>query len=106
MESRCSKEQSAEDRVKQGGGTSFLAPFWVLPESLLEMHVLRPHSSHWTRMCILIYIYKFILKKIFGCAAWHRGILVPWPGIESMPPALEVQSFHPWTAREVPEYAL
>lgn len=34
-----------------------------------------------------------------------QGHLVPWPGIESMPPALEVQSFHPWTAREVPEYA-
>ena len=30
------------------------------------------------------------------------GILVPRPGIEPMPPALEVQSPKHWTAREVP----
>ena len=29
-----------------------------------------------------------------------RGILVSWPGIEPMPPALEVQSLN-WTTREV-----
>lgn len=76
MESRCSKEQSAEDRVKQDGGTSFWKTLSTgLPESLLEMHVLQaPLVSLKTRMCILIYIYKFILKKNFGCAAWHRGI--------------------------------
>ena len=28
-------------------------------------------------------------------------ILVPWPGIEPMPPALEAQSLNHWTAREV-----
>ena len=35
----------------------------------------------------------------------HRvacGILVPGPGIEPAPPALEAQSLHHWTAREVP----
>ena len=52
-----------------------------------------------------IHIYIKI-KKNFGRAAWHGGILIPWPGIETMPPALQVQSFYPWTAREVPEYAL
>ena len=33
----------------------------------------------------------------------HRacGILVPWPQIETMAPALEAQSLNPWTAREV-----
>ena len=30
-------------------------------------------------------------------------ILVPWPGIEPAPPALEAQSLNHWTAREVPE---
>ena len=30
-------------------------------------------------------------------------ILVPWPGIEPMPPAVEVWSSNHWTAREVPE---
>ena len=30
-------------------------------------------------------------------------ILVPWPGIEPMPPAVETWSLNHWTAREVPE---
>ena len=30
------------------------------------------------------------------------GILVPWPGIEPMHPAMEVWSLNHWTAREVP----
>ena len=34
---------------------------------------------------------------------YHRAgrILVPQPGIETAPPALEVQSLNPWTTREV-----
>ena len=32
----------------------------------------------------------------------HVGILVPWPGIEPMPPAVEAQSSNQWTAREFP----
>ena len=31
------------------------------------------------------------------------GILVPWPGIEPVPHAVEVQHPNHWTAREVPE---
>ena len=30
------------------------------------------------------------------------GILVPRPGIEPMPPAVEAQSLNHWTTREVP----
>ena len=32
------------------------------------------------------------------------GILVPQPGIEPMPPALEAQSLNHWSAREVPHF--
>ena len=32
----------------------------------------------------------------------HVKILVPRPGTEPMPPALEAQSLNPWTTREVP----
>ena len=35
--------------------------------------------------------------------AW--GILVPWPRIEHVPPAVEAQSLKHWTAREVLEYS-
>ena len=38
------------------------------------------------------------LKNIFWLCC---GILVPWPGIEPAPPALEAQSLNHWTAGEV-----
>ena len=40
---------------------------------------------------------------IFGFTTWHVGILVPWPGIEPMPPAVKAQHPHHWTAREFPK---
>ena len=46
-----------------------------------------------------IYLFFF-----FFCTTWHAGILVPPPGIQPMPPAVEVQSLNYWTAREVPRY--
>ena len=36
----------------------------------------------------------------FGCGAC--GILVPQPGMEPMPPAVEAPNLNHWTAREVP----
>ena len=30
------------------------------------------------------------------------GILVPWPGIEPVPPTVKVQSLNNWPTREVP----
>ena len=49
------------------------------------------------------FYFIFIIFKFFfyfptppGC-----GILVPQPGIEPMPPALEVLSLNHWTSREV-----
>ena len=38
------------------------------------------------------------------CAAY--GIIVPQPGIEPSPPAVEAQSLTHWTARELPEVLL
>ena len=34
------------------------------------------------------------------------GILVPQPGMEAAPPALEAQRLNHWTAREVPDRVL
>jgi len=36
--------------------------------------------------------------RIFSCSLWD---LVPWPGLESAPPALEARSLSHWTTREV-----
>ena len=34
---------------------------------------------------------------------WHVRILVPQPGVEPVPPAVEAQSLNHWTARQVPD---
>ena len=41
-------------------------------------------------------------KKIFGHAVYGMQDLRSRPGIEPVPPAVEVQSLNHWTAREVP----
>ena len=52
----------------------------------------------------------FLHSSLFFFSFWSHhmacGILVPWPGIEPTPPAVEVQSLHHWTAREVPSLFL
>ena len=51
---------------------------------------------------LFYYYYYFLIKK--NCLATLHGmwILVPGPGIEPAPPALEAWSVNQWTAREVP----
>ena len=46
----------------------------------------------------------FILLLLFWLCRTACGILVPRPGIEPVPPAVEVQSLNHWTAREVPGF--
>ena len=46
--------------------------------------------------CILTFFFFF-----FWPCRVARGILVPRPGIEPVPPALEARSFNHWIAREV-----
>ena len=48
-----------------------------------------------------MYLYNFFF---FDCAVRLAGILIPRPGIEPMPPAVEAQSPNQWTAREFPLY--
>ena len=52
--------------------------------------------THYQSRYIYIYIYLFRLYHV----AW--GILVPWPGIKPVPPAVEAGSPNQWTARELP----
>ena len=51
-------------------------------------------------------LFEFLLHFGFSFLFWpyHTacGILVPQPGIEPAPPAVEAQSPNHWTAREVP----
>ena len=50
---------------------------------------------------LLFLLFYFIL--FFWPCHVVCGILVPRPGIEPGPPALEAWSFNHWTAREVPK---
>ena len=47
-----------------------------------------------------LFLFFYVFYLFFGHAAF--GILVPRPGIEPVPPALEAWSLNHWTAREVP----
>ena len=53
---------------------------------------------------------SFFERILFYLFFWpqHAGILsvVPRPGIEPVPPAVEARSLNHWTAREVPERIL
>ena len=51
-----------------------------------------------------VYINKNKTTTTIDCKAC--GILVPWPGIDPMPPAVEAWNLNHWTAREVPIYIL
>ena len=52
------------------------------------------------------YYIKFIYLFIYLFLPWglRESQLIPWPGIEPVPPAVEVHSPNHWTAREVPDY--
>ena len=61
-------------------------------------------------VCVCIYICIYIYRPLsklhrtffFWLSHEACGILVPWPGIEPGPPAVEAQSPNHWTSREFP----
>ena len=48
---------------------------------------------------IKIWVHRSSLLFFFWLQ--HAGIFVPWPGIKTAPPAVEVQSLNHWTTRKV-----
>ena len=55
----------------------------------------------WPTIFNSIQIFKFFIFIFWPHHAAH-GILVPQPGMEPTPPAVEAWSVNYWTAREVP----
>ena len=45
---------------------------------------------------------RFFFFFFFAVAVRNMGVLVLWPGIRPVPPAVEVQNLNPWTARGIP----
>ena len=52
--------------------------------------------------CVCVHILLFNLFFFFFCYTVQHVGLVPWPGIETASPAVEVWSLNHWTATEVP----
>ena len=50
---------------------------------------------------ILFWVF-FVCLFVFLLHCEAYGILVPWPGIEPVPPAVEALSLNHWTTREIP----
>ena len=50
----------------------------------------------------LFFSYLITIITIIRLHSAACGILLPWPGIKPMPPALSVQSLNHWITREVP----
>ena len=68
--------------------------------STMKRHVIQFYNgqSIWTDISLLN---LFFVGFWLCCVSW--GILVPWPVINSMLSALDVQSVNHWTIREIPE---
>ena len=53
-----------------------------------------------------IFFYQNLKRNHLFIYFWPHlaecGILVPWPGLEPVPPAVEAQSLNHWTARDAP----
>lgn len=58
----------------------------------------RPTGKVW--MNFILGSFFFFFFSLFGHVA--HGVLVPWLGIESVPPALSMWSFNNWTTGEIP----
>ena len=51
---------------------------------------------------IFFFFFIYLASPDLSCSMWD---LVPWRGIEPVPPALEAQSLNHWASREVPTNA-
>ena len=75
----------------------------TLMQSVYSFTVNCAHPWWSTAACSVDFILCFSIF-IFGCVAC--GVLVPQPGIEPVPPALEAWSLSHWTSGEIPHFKL
>ena len=63
-------------------------------------------SRYWNAFVVVVVVvvhhgFFFFCISFYFCIPMARGILVPQPGIEPVPLALEAPSLNHWTTREV-----
>ena len=87
-------------KVQWLGIPQFINSFFLDITNLSEaLTAWLPSGWPWTCLPTLCGTWRGSLHFL---AAPACGILVPWPGIEPVRPAVEVQILNPWTAREAP----
>ena len=84
-----------------------VSPVCVSIKHLSIYHLHTNRKKIWKKMQktlkMLQYISLVAQNNFFLPYHDARGILVPWPGTEPVPFAVEAWSFKPWTTREVPQ---
>ena len=105
-----SKTNESDWQRKGHGKILFSFLNWVLWRNLGDLILVRIFTLCWllpitsgSHQQVLSGVYFFIFFRLCPMALM---ILVPWPRIESVPPALEAQHLNHWTTREVPEWGL
>ena len=100
-----------EDSLEKGISNHSSILVWRIPWTekpcrLQLMGSQRVDTTKWlTLYMTLTILYLKFFWFVWFCffdGATALRILVPWPEIESVSPAVEVQSLNHWTAREVP----
>ena len=52
----------------------------------------------------VLFFFKYLESYLFGHTTWHTDLTQP--GMQTVPPAVEVWSLNHWTTREVPRISL
>ena len=80
--------------------------YWTLFLQIERWYYFSPQICWFLLICFIILNHLCIPETNFFFFFWlcleACGILVPWPGIEPAPSAVEVWSPNHWTAREFP----
>ena len=98
LEDKCPKEVLPRPTLD---GTKFITQLTQIIVSSLNSH-------YWLQACLVctnVHLDSSFFPSFFFFFLLHLeacGILVPWPGIEPVPPAVEAQSSNHWTTREFP----
>ena len=74
-------------------------PFIGSAKQTTKTYPFLPATQETSRVCICLFFFFFLT---FWLCLLARGILVPRPGIEPAPPAVEAQSLNHRSTREMP----
>ena len=90
------------EAISEYGLKGYTRNVLIISETLMMELAIYMYVCVYMCVCIYIYIFIFIFIFIFWLHSRACGILLPRPGIEPMPPAVEAQILNHWNTREGP----